>query len=300
MAHRRRRRHPDPTWPAADRRVLRPQRGDGRGRAVSRWTPIHRRRRGAADDGHAPILDVKALIVAEYYPRAGDPVGGIWAHRQAIAARDAGADVRVLVLHRPVPPLSAVRPCDLRRATAVVGKPRSSAAGRSERRIYAVCLPAETLELLRAGEPGPRRCCAGRCTACARSSRSTWCMRTTPCRPATRSARRGSCAAGGVGPRPRRTGRRVRRLGGGGHAPARPARARQQRGDREAVLRARGARHARRAPRCRRAAARAAPSDRPTLVTVGHLAARKRHADVISALRLLRDRHPRASLCDRR
>ena len=37
---------------------------------------------------------------------------------------------------------------------------------------------------------------------------------------------------------------------------------------------------------------RAAPSERPTLVTVGHLAARKRHADVISALALLRDRHP--------
>ena len=45
---------------------------------------------------------------------------------------------------------------------------------------------------------------------------------------------------------------------------------------------------------------RAAPSDRPTLVTVGHLAARKRHADVISALALLRDRHPRLALRDRR
>jgi glycosyltransferase involved in cell wall biosynthesis len=30
----------------------------------------------------------------------------------------------------------------------------------------------------------------------------------------------------------------------------------------------------------------------PTLVTVAHLAARKRHADVIEALALLRDRHP--------
>jgi glycosyltransferase involved in cell wall biosynthesis len=47
--------------------------------------------------------------VAEYYPRAEDPVLGIWAHRQAVAARDAGADVRVLVLHRPLPPLAAVR-----------------------------------------------------------------------------------------------------------------------------------------------------------------------------------------------
>jgi glycosyltransferase involved in cell wall biosynthesis len=37
---------------------------------------------------------------------------------------------------------------------------------------------------------------------------------------------------------------------------------------------------------------RSASGERPTLVTVGHLAARKRHVDVISALALLRDRHP--------
>jgi glycosyltransferase involved in cell wall biosynthesis len=53
------------------------------------------------------------LIVAEYYPRAADPVRGVWAHRQAMAARDAGAEVRVLVLHRPLPPLAAIRRRDL-------------------------------------------------------------------------------------------------------------------------------------------------------------------------------------------
>ena len=47
---------------------------------------------------------MKVAIVSEFYPRAHDPVLGVWAHRQALAARDAGADVRVLVLHRPVPP----------------------------------------------------------------------------------------------------------------------------------------------------------------------------------------------------
>ena len=46
----------------------------------------------------------KVAVVAEFYPRRGDPVLGIWAHRQALAARDAGAEVRVLVLHRLVPP----------------------------------------------------------------------------------------------------------------------------------------------------------------------------------------------------
>ena len=33
---------------------------------------------------------------------------GVWAHRQALAARDAGAEVRVLVLHRLVPPRSSL------------------------------------------------------------------------------------------------------------------------------------------------------------------------------------------------
>jgi teichuronic acid biosynthesis glycosyltransferase TuaC len=49
---------------------------------------------------------VRVAVVSEYYPRAHDPVLGVWAHRQALAARDAGADVRVVVLYRPIPPLS--------------------------------------------------------------------------------------------------------------------------------------------------------------------------------------------------
>jgi teichuronic acid biosynthesis glycosyltransferase TuaC len=49
---------------------------------------------------------MKVLHVAEFYPRLHDPVLGIWAHKQALAARDAGAEVEVLVLHRVVPPSS--------------------------------------------------------------------------------------------------------------------------------------------------------------------------------------------------
>jgi glycosyltransferase involved in cell wall biosynthesis len=56
---------------------------------------------------------MKVLIIAEYYPRPADPGLGVWAHRQALAARDAGAEVRVLVLHRPLPPLAALRALDL-------------------------------------------------------------------------------------------------------------------------------------------------------------------------------------------
>ena len=47
---------------------------------------------------------MRVAVVAEFYPSHGDPVLGVWAHRQALAARDAGAEIRVLVLHRLVPP----------------------------------------------------------------------------------------------------------------------------------------------------------------------------------------------------
>jgi glycosyltransferase involved in cell wall biosynthesis len=53
---------------------------------------------------------VKVAVVAEFYPRAEDPVLGVWAHRQALAARDAGADVKVFVLHRLVPPKADFSP----------------------------------------------------------------------------------------------------------------------------------------------------------------------------------------------
>ena len=52
---------------------------------------------------------MRVAVVAEWYPSPGDPVLGIWAHRQALAARDAGAEVRVLALRRPIPPLSVAR-----------------------------------------------------------------------------------------------------------------------------------------------------------------------------------------------
>ncbi len=52
---------------------------------------------------------MRVAIVAEYYPRAADPTLGVWAHRQALATRDAGIDVEVLVLHRPLPSAAALR-----------------------------------------------------------------------------------------------------------------------------------------------------------------------------------------------
>lgn len=58
---------------------------------------------------------MRVAVVAEFYPRAEDPVLGVWAHRQALAARDAGADVRVFVLHRLVPARADFGPRSLRR-----------------------------------------------------------------------------------------------------------------------------------------------------------------------------------------
>jgi teichuronic acid biosynthesis glycosyltransferase TuaC len=52
---------------------------------------------------------MRVAVVAEYYPRRRDPVLGAWAHRQALAARDAGADVHVIVLERPLPSAAALR-----------------------------------------------------------------------------------------------------------------------------------------------------------------------------------------------
>jgi teichuronic acid biosynthesis glycosyltransferase TuaC len=66
---------------------------------------------------------VRVVVAAEYYPRRADPVLGVWAHRQALAARDAGADVRVLVLHRLVPSRRAFEQRDVHAITAPLRQP---------------------------------------------------------------------------------------------------------------------------------------------------------------------------------
>jgi len=51
---------------------------------------------------------MRVVVVSEFYPRASDPVLGVWAHRQALASSQAGAEVQVLVLHRPIAPRAAL------------------------------------------------------------------------------------------------------------------------------------------------------------------------------------------------
>ncbi len=66
---------------------------------------------------------MRVAVLAEFYPRAHDPVLGVWAHRQACAAREAGADVDVFVLHRIVPPARALTIREFRR---LAGQPRQA------------------------------------------------------------------------------------------------------------------------------------------------------------------------------
>ena len=82
----------------AGRQRLLARRGGSRGARVPRRAPLPPGQRASADARRASSMRV--AVVAEYYPRSDDPVLGIWAHRQALAARDGGAEVSVFVLER--------------------------------------------------------------------------------------------------------------------------------------------------------------------------------------------------------
>ena len=235
---------------------------------------------------------MKALIVAEYYPRIGDPVGGIWTHRQTRATLDAGADVRVLVLHRPVPPLSAVRSADVGRAMAVVRQPREAELDG---------LHVEYVRYLSPPRPWSYDAWGawaapllGRAMQRVRREFAFDLVHAHYAVPAGDAVRRAAASAPLV---VSVHGHDVQGARAGGEAVATTLR------HARLVL----ANSAGTAKRCAALGARDSrvvhlgadvpamrvpASGRPTLVTVGHLAARKRHADVISALALIRDRHP--------
>jgi teichuronic acid biosynthesis glycosyltransferase TuaC len=242
---------------------------------------------------------MKVAIVAEFYPRAGDPVLGVWAHRQAIAARDAGADVRVLVLHRPLPPLSALHdgPRAAARATlqALSQPPRATLDG-----IEIVYVPF-------VAPPRP-------------SSYGSWGRWAAPSLAvALRILRRRFAFdlvhAHNAVP----AGEAVRRAGlaqplvvsvhGGDIFHTAPGSPQGAEAVRAALGRARlvlansaGIEHACRVLGAARTrvvrlgtdlpAQRAERYAHPTVVTTGHVIARKRHADVVRAVAQLRDRHP--------
>jgi teichuronic acid biosynthesis glycosyltransferase TuaC len=238
---------------------------------------------------------VRVAIVAEYYPRAADPVLGAWAHRQALAARDAGADVRVLVLHRPVPSKAALRSRELRALVEPLRQP-----------LHATLDGIEVTYLPYVAPPRPRS--YGRW--------GTWAAPSLAL--ALRALRRSFpfdlvhahyAAPAGDAVRRARPGVPVVVSVHGGDVLSVVERA----GGRAAVTQALGAARlvlansAGTEARARALGARDTrvvhlgtdvPDDRarepalPTIASVGHLVARKRHADVLRALWLLRDSHP--------
>ena len=242
---------------------------------------------------------VNVAVVAEFYPRAHDPVLGIWAHRQALAARDAGADVRVLVLHRPIPPLATAPRARGRETLRLLRQPRRATLDGIEVELRAASSsPPRAAHLRVLGRVGGPAA-GGRAAAPApRASRSTSSTPTTPSRRRRRPPRADRRAARRLRARRRRLPHRPsRRRPGGGRGARSPRRgscsptAPGSSGARRAL----GARaHARRAPRHRPAAAGAR---RPP---AGAAAARHRRAPRraqaprrrAARARALRDRRP--------
>jgi glycosyltransferase involved in cell wall biosynthesis len=240
---------------------------------------------------------MKVAVVAEYYPRAADPVLGIWAHRQALAARDAGAEVEVLVLHRPVPSRAALAS---RRPAALVAPLRQPLRARLDG------LPVSYVPFV--APPRPRSYGSWGAWAAPSLGLALRGLRrrfafdlvhahyAAPAGDAVRRARPGvpmvvSVHGGDV-------------LATAADSPAGRAAVEDAFASAALVLANSGAIEA----RCRALGAGRTrvvhlgtdvperPSPRPagatTLVTVAHLVARKRHADVLRALWLLRDSHP--------
>ena len=240
---------------------------------------------------------VRVVVVSEYYPSAGQPALGIWAHRQALAARDAGADVRVVVLHRALPTraeLASGRPRAILRALTQPLRERRD--GLDVSRVPFVAPPRP----LAYGAWGAFA--AGPLALALRSLRRSFPYElvhahyAAPAGDAVRRARAGTPMVVSVhGGDVLGVVERWPRLG----APA----VRGALGAAELVL----ANSAGIEARCRALGATATrvvhlgtdvpadpspPPGEPHLVTVGDLVARKRHADVLEALGRLRDSHP--------
>ncbi|HXM86859.1 MAG TPA: glycosyltransferase, partial [Solirubrobacteraceae bacterium] len=248
---------------------------------------------------------MKALVVAEFYPSRRDPVLGIWAHRQALAARDAGAEVRVLVLHRLVPPratLAAGPAAGARAFAQLVREPRSQ----TRDGIEVAYVPYVSPDRRRAYAAWGAWAAPALAAAMARVRRSfrydvVHAHNAVPSGDAVRRAfalraARAPLLVSVHGGDVLYTASRVR---GGEQAVRRSfsaarlvlansegiAELAREHGARETLVVHLGADVPAAARPTRRGGA-------PALVTVAHLVARKRHADVLRALAVLTPRHP--------
>jgi teichuronic acid biosynthesis glycosyltransferase TuaC len=256
---------------------------------------------------------LRVAVVAEFYPSLRDPVLGVWAHRQALAARAAGADLRVLVLNRLVPPRDAFASGPSAALGALAARARepleqtldglsvtyvpyvSPPRGRAYQTWGAWAAPPLGLALRRLRSTFPYdlvhahnavpagdavrlvqgRLRLGRTAPLVVSVHGGDVLYTAP-----RSAAGARAVAAGLGS--------ARLVLANSEGIAQLAR---ERGARETVVVHLGSDLP---PLQRRAPGEGPPpgAGPPSLVTVGHLVARKRHGDVMRALAVLRGRHP--------
>jgi teichuronic acid biosynthesis glycosyltransferase TuaC len=241
------------------------------------------------------VVSLRVAVVAEYYPRTEDPVLGVWAHRQALAARDAGADVRVLVLHRPVPSRAALAARDLRRITAPLRQPlRTSHDGMPVVYVPFLAPPRSRTYGAWSAYAAPTLAVALRALRRTFPFDLVHAHYAAPGADAVRLARpRVPYIASVHGgdllsvARASRAGERAVRAGLAG---ARMVLANSS--DMASRARAYGARDARVVHLGADVPSALPPHRAERLVTVAHLVPRKRHGDVLRALWLLRDRHP--------
>ncbi len=143
---------------------------------------------GATKCGRWVDRAVKVCVVAEFYPRADDPVLGIWAHRQALAARDAGARGP-----RAGPATARSRRWRPHAAPAArAARAAAPAPHHDDRRhpghVRALRLPAAPGLLRHVGPLGRPSAGARAASACAATSPSTSSTPTTPSPRGTRCA----------------------------------------------------------------------------------------------------------------
>jgi teichuronic acid biosynthesis glycosyltransferase TuaC len=236
---------------------------------------------------------MRALVLAEYYPRAGDPTLGVWAHRQTLAAREAGAEVRVLVLHRPLPPLAALRGLDFSAIRDSMRQPRTAVLDGIEVEYLRYLSPPRPWSYASWGRwaaPWLRRALAGLrdefpfelIHAHYAVPAGDAARRVAPEVPLVVSVHGGDVHEAHAGsPAVRRTLSHARVVLANSAGTARRCAERGAAVTRVVHLGADPPREA--------SEPGATP---PTLVTVGNLVARKRHVDVISALARLGESHP--------
>jgi glycosyltransferase involved in cell wall biosynthesis len=258
---------------------------------------VARERRAASDGGGRAAERVKVAVVAEFYPRRGDPVLGVWAHRQALAVQEAGAQVQVLVLQRLVPPRAVLArsPTAAARAFAsLVGEPHRQTRDGLPITYVRYCSPPRSHAYHTWGAwAAPALAGALRRLRHSFAFDLVHAHNAVPAGDAVRRARIGvplavSVHGGDVlytAARSERGRRAVRRTLG-----AATVTLANSQGIAE-LARVYGA-HQTRVVHLGATLQGASRDPQPWIVTVGHLVARKRHSDVLRALAVLAPRHP--------